>query len=309
MVILGAERRPFPALEALLERQKPLRIEVPREDRPRFGRVGLIAAVGFGVGVLWPQLAGMRIVPRAPTHTSESAGEDLTGAPAPAGDGKAAKAVTEGASGPEKETSAAPLERFSIGPGEVTSCRDAEGKRAASCDRIDFDAVARGRLATLAACEATPRARGVLSVGFDLDFERDRVVGIQTGKSTTVSEGDAQALIGCLNATLGQVSLGSIPHAHARYTIFYRVEFTEPVPEGGEGPDAASSAITPASGRATVAWDVALVRSGASRDDDVVARVLQGTRVTVTGRKGDWYRVKYDGKGSEGWVFRTAIGM
>jgi hypothetical protein len=41
----------------------------------------------------------------------------------------------------------------------------------------------------------------------------------------------------------------------------------------------------------------------------VVARVLSGTRVSVTGRQGDWYRVKYDGKGAEGWVFRTAIGM
>ena len=41
----------------------------------------------------------------------------------------------------------------------------------------------------------------------------------------------------------------------------------------------------------------------------VVARILRGTRVVVTGRKDDWYRVKYDAKGSEGWVFKTAIGM
>jgi uncharacterized protein YgiM (DUF1202 family) len=58
-----------------------------------------------------------------------------------------------------------------------------------------------------------------------------------------------------------------------------------------------------------VSWDVALVRGGPSREDEVVARVLRGTRVSVTGRQGDWYRVKYDGKGNEGWVFRTAVGM
>jgi uncharacterized protein YgiM (DUF1202 family) len=180
----------------------------------------------------------------------------------------------------------------------------------ASCDKLDFDAVARGRLATLSACEASSRARGLLSVGFDLDFERDRVVGVQTGKSTTVAEKDARALIACLNDTLGEVSLSSIPHSNARYTIFYRVEFREPVEAAAAAElEGAAPSITPASGRATVAWDVALVRSGPSRDGDVVARVLQGTRVTVTGRKGDWYRVKYDGKGSEGWVFRTALGM
>jgi uncharacterized protein YgiM (DUF1202 family) len=174
---------------------------------------------------------------------------------------------------------------------------------------VDFDGVARGRLSTLAACDATPRVRGILSVGFDLDFERDRVVGIQTGKSTTVPEAEARTLIGCLNETLGQVSLAAIPHTHARYTVYYKVEFRDPKPDLDKPAEPAASTITPASGRATVSWDVALVRSGASREADVVARVLQGTRVTVTGRQGDWYRVKYDGKGSEGWVFRTAIGM
>jgi uncharacterized protein YgiM (DUF1202 family) len=73
---------------------------------------------------------------------------------------------------------------------------------------------------------------------------------------------------------------------------------------GGEPP-----AITPASGRATVNWEVALVRATPTRDGDVLARVLSGTRVVVTGRSGDWYRVKFDAKGSEGWVFRASIGL
>ena len=58
-----------------------------------------------------------------------------------------------------------------------------------------------------------------------------------------------------------------------------------------------------------MAWDVALVRSQPAKDGEVVARVLSGTRVSVSGRNGDWYRIKYDAKGGEGWVFRTAIGM
>jgi Bacterial SH3 domain len=292
-----------------MERRKPLRIEVPREDRPRFGRVGVIALIGFAVGVSWPHLAGVRIVPRAPTPASEAANDELSGAPAPSAEPATSKAEAQPAEPPPPAAAPTPL-RFTIGEGEVTSCRDAHGKRVSSCDKVDFDVVARGRLATLAACDASSRARGVLSVGFDLDFERDRVAGIQKGKSTTVSDADARTLIGCLNETLGEVSLASIAHANARYTVFYRVEFRDPVEPAPEAAaNGAAPAVTPASGRATVAWDVALVRAGASREDDVVARVLQGTRVTVTGRKGDWYRVKYDGKGSEGWVFRTALGM
>jgi hypothetical protein len=287
-----------------VERRKPLRIDVPREDRPRFARVGVIALLGFGVGVLWPHLAGVRIVPRAPTPASEASADDLSGAPA-----APAASLTPEAAPKTPEPAPAPRpEHFTIGPGEVTSCRDAAGKRLATCDPIEFDAVARGRLATLAACDAATRARGILSVGFDLDFERDRVVGVQLGKSTSVPEQDARVLMACLNETLGEVSLSSIKHANVRYTVFYKVEFIEP--KAAATPEAAAAgAVTPASGRATVAWDVALVRGGPSREDEVVARVLRGTRVTVTGRQGDWYRVKYDGKGSEGWVFRTAVGL
>ena len=63
-----------------------------------------------------------------------------------------------------------------------------------------------------------------------------------------------------------------------------------------------------ASGRVTVTWDAALVRAK-PKDGEVLARVLGGTRLTVTGHQGDWYRVKYDAKGSEGWVFKAAIGL
>ena len=290
-----------------LERRKPLRIEVPKEDRPQFGRVGAIALLGFVVGVAWPHLAGLRVVPRAPTPASEASANDLTGAPAPVASGEA----RAGKSQPEAPAPApaAAQEPFIIGAGEVTSCRDSEGKRLGTCDPIEFEPVARGRLATLAACGAARRARGILSVGFELDFERDRVVGVQLGKSTTVSDQEARELLGCLNETLGEVSLSNIAHAHARYVVFYRLEFTDQPSATDPVAAAAPAAVTPASGRATVSWDVALVRSGPSRDDSVVARVLSGTRVTVTGRQGDWYRVKYDGKGAEGWVFRTAIGM
>lgn len=289
-----------------MQQRKPLRIELPKEEGLRLGRVGLIALAGFAIGLVWPRLAGVRLVPSVPAEKSESSSPELSGAPASAPASASATApepAVAASTGPTRVE-----EPFMVTSGEVTSCRDRGGKKLERCDPVDFDAVARGRIATLAACDAAKRARGLLSVGFDLDFEKDRVVGVQSGKSTTLPDGDVDALLTCLRQNLGEVSLAGIRHQHARYTVFYKVDFSA----GGEKPDPTApleSEIVPASGKATVAWDAALVRAGPSRDSPVVARILQGTRVTVSGRHGDWYRVKYDAKSDEGWVFRTAIGM
>ena len=56
-------------------------------------------------------------------------------------------------------------------------------------------------------------------------------------------------------------------------------------------------------------WVAAIIRDGPSRDGREIARVLSGTRMTVVARKGEWYKVKYDAKGSEGWVYKAAIGL
>jgi hypothetical protein len=291
-----------------MQSRKPLRIDVPKEESLRLGRVGLIAIVGFGIGILWPRLAGMRLVPSVPSDKSESTGAELSGAPVDAAAPSAAAPAE-----PAPAASAAPpapaKEPFTVGPGEVASCRDERGKKSERCDPIDFDVIARGRIATLAACEASARASGVLSLGFELDFQKDRVTGLQSGKRTSLPQDDVDALLGCLKQNLGEVSLAGIHHERERYTVYYRVEFAGTEAPQKKGKPEVAVDVTPASGKATVAWDVALVRSQPAKDGEVVARVLSGTRVSVSGRNGDWYRIKYDAKGGEGWVFRTAIGM
>lgn len=286
-----------------MQSRKPLRIEVPKEENLKLGRVGLIAVIGFGVGILWPRIAGMRLVPGVPNDKSETTSVELSGAPIDAG-AKTTPAAVDSAEPPVK----APSAGLGIGKGEIASCRGPRGKKVEACDEIDFDGVARGRIATLSACDTARRSDGVLSLGFELDFAKDRVVGLQSGKSTSLPQEDVEALLACLKETLGEVSLAGIRHKHERYSIFYRVELTSD-PDRKKVEPQANVEVTPASGKATVAWDVALVRGSPSRDSEVVARVLSGTRVSVTGRNGDWYRVKYDAKGGEGWVFRTAIGM
>ncbi len=98
-------------------------------------------------------------------------------------------------------------------------------------------------------------------------------------------------------------------HKLSSYTVFYVAEFLVPGTDATDATGAgAAPDVAPASGSATVAWEAAIIRES-PKDGQVVARILRGTRVVVTGKKDDWYRIKYDAKGSEGWVYRSAIGL
>jgi hypothetical protein len=191
--------------------------------------------------------------------------------------------------------------RLEIGAPQVTSCRDRSRPERRRCDPVDFDKIARSRIEALSECEAASAAKGLFSVGFTLDFEKNRITEIQSGKSTDFPQSTTDALLGCARKAFESASLSGIDHERQTYTVFYLIKFSPPA--SAQGDEAVS-----ASGRATVTWEVALIRS-APKEGDILAHVLSGTRVVVTGRQGDWYRVKYDSKGSEGWVFKSAIGL
>jgi hypothetical protein len=205
------------------------------------------------------------------------------------------------------------MDRVVLSDFQVVSCRDARGKRIESCDRVDFDRVAREPLRELGACEGTRAASGVLSLGFELDFAKQLIKGIHSGKSTSLPQAEIDRFLGCARQRFQNISLIGIPHEHSAYTLYYRLELSALSASGTESEPAGSeleqSVITPASGTATVTWDVALVRASPARDGQVLARLLSGTRLNVTGKSGDWFRVRFDAKGNQGWVFRTAIGM
>jgi hypothetical protein len=302
---------------AMSRRQPALKVEIPSQPSTplRLGRVGVIALVGFGVGVAWPRLAGIRLVPELP-QAAASANPDLSGAPEeqPTATKTAAVAAARApAPPPPTDPVAAGIQPPVVGESQVTSCRDAGGGKIATCDAVDFDRVARTRLSSLEDCEGAHKISGTLSLGFELDFTTERVTRVTSGKTTTLDEGALSTLLGCYRQSFAKASLTGIPHEHQRYTVFYRIELKGASPEALDVPAAPSAAVptsvTPASGVATVSWDTALIRASPDRESKVVARVLSGTRVGVTGRSGDWYRVKYDAKGREGWVFRTSIGM
>lgn len=302
------------------EKRQAVKVEVPgsQEDGVKLARVGIIAAVGFAIGIVWPRLAGVKLVPSVPVPAAvEASARELTGAPASTDQKPAEPApVAPSAAPPEKP----PAERVLVSDVQVASCKNEHGKRAQTCDRVDFDRVAREHLRELSACPGTEQATGVLSLGFELDFEADKIKNILSGKSTSLEQEAVDKLLGCARERFSNVSLVGIAHEQQVYTLFYRLELL-PLPGSGAKAEpagasqtepagsAAEAEATPASGRATVSWDVALVRAEPARDGEVRARVLSGTRVIVTGKSGDWFRVKYDAKGNQGWVYRTAIGM
>jgi hypothetical protein len=281
-----------------------VQIPKPGEDQPRIVRVALIAVVGFAVGVIWPRLAGVRLAPTAPVESEAAVAPEPSGDAPAAGSGAppASKAVP--AASP---AAAQPADRVQVSASKVTSCRDAKGAKRETCDAPDVDELSRPKILALAACPAAENLHGKLSLGIELDFDTGKVTDVQKGKSTSVSDASADALVACAKKEFSTLALGAVKHEHPKYTLFYQVELLAPGEAATAEADAGSD-VNPASGRATVGWEVAIIREK-PKDGVIVARLMRGTRVVVTGREGDWYRIKYDAKGAEGWVFRTAIGM
>jgi hypothetical protein len=271
----------------------------------RFARVGVIALVGFAIGILWPRLAGMQLVPSAPVQSEGAAEPEASAAPAAAT--SATPAGEEKGAAKTAKNPLDPADRVQVSEVLVTSCRDAEGRTLDKCDEIEWDSVATPRLKALAGCQGAQGAAGVLSLGVDLDFSTGKVDNVRSGKSTSIDSSIGKQLLGCAATEFATASLKGVAHQYEKYTVFFKVEFAPETREPEESAGSDEDAVE-ASGRATVGWQVALIRKE-PRKGEVVARILSGTNVVVTGRQGDWYRVKYDGKGNEGWVYRSAIGL
>jgi hypothetical protein len=291
------------------QRRATLKVDIPQpaDDSPKLGRVGIIVVVGFVIGILWPRLAGVQLVPGPPTEDVETV---ASAQPAPASSLAAAPSLSKAA--PASESAEAPpaaADRVRISEPKLTSCRNDRGERVDQCGTLSLDGLTRARLQALGACSGAENAHGTLSLGLELDFAKKKITELLRGKSTTLPEAQAKALLDCAKKEFESASLDGVDHEHARYTVFYIVELLPPgAAAAGSAPAEAAEEVTGASGRATVGWDVALVRDK-PKEGQVVARVLRGTRVIVTGRQDDWYRIKYDAKGSEGWVFKSAIGL
>jgi hypothetical protein len=70
-----------------------------------------------------------------------------------------------------------------------------------------------------------------------------------------------------------------------------------------------SQRIQTMSGQATIVWKAAVVRESPSGQAETLDRLLRGSRIMVTGRQGDWYKVKYGRPARTGWVHHKALGL
>ncbi|HEU4412404.1 MAG TPA: SH3 domain-containing protein [Polyangiaceae bacterium] len=292
------------------------RIDTPPAgaDQPAWAKVGIIAVVGFALGIVWPKVAGLEL------------------GPAPPGEGKAAASAHAARAEPGPSALAArPAEAepasVSVGEASVTKCRNHKGD-ARACDKVAFDEVLSAPLRQLASCPAARGHEGKLSVGFEVDFARARL-HVQRGKSSTLPAEAAEGVMKCLEANLASISLAKLRHEHAKYTVFYALTFAPPPKPAASAPAAAPPPAAPlpaasaaaAEARAPEAMSVRpnetsaevrrgpyVVRDTASRSGEAVGRVAVGDKLTVVERKGDWYRVRFGPGDKEGWLFREALG-
>jgi hypothetical protein len=280
---------------------------------PRLGRLSGIVAVCFSAGVLWPLFAGYDLAPRPPG--TESREQALAAA---ANEEPSPGASSEGE--PEAEGEAAPpLASVSerqlalVKQSEVTSCKDGRGKAVMPCDRPLLRDVIEPPLSRLAACSAAQGLAGTLSLGLQIDFRRKRITSFKAGNATTLARDKAAALVSCAKTELSGVSLKDIAHEQSEYWMYFAVELVPPgtrlEPQALAADGSVVGEIVEASGQATVGWNTAVVRETPSAEGAIAARLLFGTRIKVTGRLGDWYRVIYDAKGRIGWVHRNEVGM
>jgi hypothetical protein len=283
-----------------------------------WSRVGLIAAAGFAVGVLWPRLAGVDIGPRAPEDARIEAAAAAAG-PLPSASASAAAATSAGPAAPPAPAPAEPPKNKQIvvvGPGAIQRCWDDKDKKVEDCGELQLDPVAKKRLESLATCSAALGLEGKVNVVFDLDFKK-KEVHVARAKKNSLPSSTVDGIVQCAAKELMKLDLGEVPHAFRRYTVSYALTFYPPGKEPQEAevvaeptPDAGAAGATTnetaASGAATVSWDTALLRKQ-PKDGDVVSRIVRGTRVKIVAKQNDWYRVESAGK--TGWVYRGAIGL
>lgn len=298
----------------MAKRQRPLTVDIPRpgDEQPVWSRIGVIALVGFVVGVAWPRLAGVRIgpsVPGDPKATAETAAAAAAPSPAAAVPGTAEPDAT--APEPAKNQ-----QQVVVGPGRITRCSDKKNKKIENCGELQFDPIALPRLKELAQCPAALGVDGKLPIGFELNFEKKEVQVVK-GKKASLPSSTISGILQCAAREFSNVSLEEVPHKYRRYSLVYTATFHPPGAQaeaakadaGGEVQEPAAGATTSesaASGLATVSWDTALVR-GVPKEGDVVMRLVRGTRVKLVGRQNDWYKVEHRGK--TGWIYRGAIGL
>ena len=329
-----------------MRKDSPLAVDVPTPDRdsPAWVKVGVIAAVGFVIGVAWPRVMGVKLGPSAPGEAAAAAASAAASAKAAgrapeappasvnaksASGAPSASAVTMGSSAASAVVpSGSP--QVSVQRGSVIACKtsDGESKKGKECGALaGLDNVVPPHLRKLATCSAAEGQTGKLSFVATAVFPSGGL-SWDVGKSSTV--GNLEGITNCLKTHFSGVTATGVAHEHNRYTVAYNVTFAPAAieaatpakadkadknakdspdsPDKNAKEDKSDAPAAAAGGEASVGWEVALVRD-VPKTGAVVARLPRGSKVKIGVMKDGWYAIKYgDAFSSDGFVYRGAIG-
>jgi len=329
-----------------MRKDPPLAVELPAPDRdsPAWVKVGVIAAVGFVIGVAWPRVMGVKLGPSAPGEAAAAAASAAASAKAagrapeappasvnaksvPALGAPSSSAMAIGSGAASAAVPAGPPQ-VSVQRGSVIACKtsDGESKKGKECGGLaGLDNVVPPHLRKLATCSAAEGQTGKLSFVATAVFPSGGL-SWDVGKSSTV--GNLEGITSCLKTHFSGVTATGVAHEHNRYTVAYNVTFAPAAIEAAAPgkPDKADknakddsadknakedksdAPAAAAGGEASVGWEVALVRD-VPKTGAVVARLPRGSKVKIGAMKDGWYAIKYgDAFSSDGFVYRGAIG-
>jgi len=328
-----------------MRKDAPYAVDVPSPDKdsPAWVKVGVIAAVGFVIGIAWPRVMGVKLGPSAPGESAASAKASGARAPdAPPASVAAAKsgvtpsasasATAASASGSAASAGGGPP-NISVQKGAVISCKTGDGdvKKGKECGGVaGLDLLVAPRIRKVATCTAAEGQTGKLTFIVNADFGKN-TFGWDVGKSSTV--GNLEGITGCLKTHFQGVGTAGVTHEHAKYTVSYSATFApgaeapkddanakndkadkndkgddKSEAKGKDGKDEKSDVALGAGAEATIGWEVALVRD-APKTGSVVARLPRGSKVKIGASKDGWYSIKFgDGFANDGFIYRGALG-
>lgn len=256
-----------------MRKDSPLTVDVPGpgRDSPGWAKVGVIAAVGFVIGIAWPRVVGVRLGPSAPGEAAAAAsaaaasasgianakGGAPTLAPPASVAAKAApvgEAATKGA-GMNGVSAAVPMgpPRLTVPKGFVLSCKtsDGESKKGKECGRLTgLDKVVPPHLRKLTTCSAAEGQTGKLSFVVTSSFPSGGLHW-DVGRSSTV--GNLAGIKSCLETHFSGVTAAGIAHEHSRYVVAYTVTFAPGLATAAASKTDTSSELDSANKNAKVA--------------------------------------------------------
>src|SRR6185312_9660578 len=294
-----------------------VQIPAPSADKPSWLRVGLVALIGFALGVAWPRIAGVRLGPAAPAEAVSAVAAQRAAEAASASAAAAASASAAAPPAPIASAAPAPVVTITVGRAAIRSCKNEDGEslKGRECGGLaGLDPLVQTRLKRLAQAPAAATNPGKLNVVLGLDFKNNRI-SVESGRSSTVK--DVASLKAFVAGEVKSMSLKSVDHNYDRYSVVYVVHIQvdgsaaggtsqsrngeEKSSEATPTPNASASATGSATqsaqaalpeGQAAVAWDTALVRD-APHTGAIVAHLPRGTRVELGASQGGWYKIKY----------------